>query len=186
MLLHAMQSFHVLILLPSAMKLRRLCFYKCVSVHRGECLTRYTPQDQVHPPNQVHPQDQVHPQTRYTPWYIPPGQVHPPDQVHPLDQVHPPTRCSPSTRSPPDQVHPPEIRPLLRTVRILLECILSYKRSHVRHFRNMACVSKMSQGNFEPLPTGNRQSPADRRLRRPMPQYSWATRSSCSPFTAVM
>ena len=76
--------------------------------------TRYTPRDQVHPPG-----------TRYTPW----DQVHPPppDQVHPpgpgappWDQVHPPGPGTP----PWDQVHPPEIRPLLQTVRILLECIL--------------------------------------------------------------
>ena len=64
--------------LPSATKLRRLCFYKRLSVHRGGV------PDQVHPPvDQVHPPvDQVHPplgpgtpplgpgtppQTRYTP-----------------------------------------------------------------------------------------------------------------------
>ena len=101
-------------LLPSATKLRRLCFYTCLSVHRGSTWavppgTRYSPQDQVHPPGPGTP-----PGTRYTP----PGyhQVHPPepgtppgtrypppwDQV-PWDQVHPP---GPDT-TPRDQVHPP-------------------------------------------------------------------------------
>ena len=28
------------VLIPSATKLRRLCFYRCVSVHRGGCLVR--------------------------------------------------------------------------------------------------------------------------------------------------
>ena len=144
--------------LPSATKLRRLCFYRRVSVHRGEYLTRYTPWNQIDPPagrppgrytppqTRYTPLDQVHlprpgtppgrytPQTRYTPHrtrYIPPAGTPPSGQVHPPDQVHPPTRCTS-----PDQVHtpgqvtpctrytPPEIRPLLRTVRILLECIL--------------------------------------------------------------
>ena len=93
--------------LPSATKLRRLCFYKRVSVHGGGVpdqvppsrdqvspRTRYTPQDQVHPPDQVHPRDQIHPpgpgtppRTRYTP--LGPG-TPPWDKVHPTDQVHPP------------------------------------------------------------------------------------------------
>ena len=62
--------------------------------------TRYTPWDQIHPRYQVHP-----PGTRYTP----PGPGTPPGQVH----THP----GPGT-------HPPSRRLLLRTVRILLECIL--------------------------------------------------------------
>ena len=110
------------LLLPSATKLLRLCFYICLSfclqggyLGRYPPGTRYTPQDQVHPqagtapwtrytpragtpPNQVHFQDQVHPQTRYTPW----------DQVHPLpDQVYPLARYTCQTRyTPQDQVHP--------------------------------------------------------------------------------
>ena len=32
---HSCFSYFVLDLLPSATKLRRLCFYRCVSVHRG-------------------------------------------------------------------------------------------------------------------------------------------------------
>ena len=117
--------------------------------------TRYTPQDQEHPPDQVHP-----PGTRYppgpgtppTPW----DQVHPLGPGVPprtrytsQDQVHPPgTRYTlpPGTRyTPPgpgtsqswtrythpwDQVHPPSRRLLLRTVRILLECILVVSCRH--------------------------------------------------------
>ena len=143
------------LLLPFATKLRRLCFYKRVSVHGGgeyltrytppgtRCTpgTRYTPRDQVHPPgpgtasrtrytpqDQVHPtRDQVHPpRTRHAP--LGPG-----TPAHPWDQVHPPgTRYTPSGPGTPprpgtpldQEVHPPEIWPLLRTVRILLECIL--------------------------------------------------------------
>ena len=71
-----------------------------------------TLRDQVHPPgpgtppwDQVYPHwDQVHPPGPGTP----PGQV-PPYQVHPRDQVHPPSR-----------------QLLLRTVRILVECILLF------------------------------------------------------------
>ena len=107
--------------LPSATKLRRLCFYKRMSVHRGEYLTRYPPRIRYPPPgpgtlpgtrytprDQVPPQDpldQIHPpRTRYTPQ----------DQVHPLDQVPPrpgtsQTRYTPGTRyTPQDQVHPPD------------------------------------------------------------------------------
>ena len=116
-------------LLPSATKLRRLCFYTCLSVHRGSTWAG-TPRDQVHPQGPGTP-----PRTRYTPW----DQVHPPgpgtppqNQVPPTpwDQVHPP---GPDT-TPRDQVHPPGTqytppprrRLLLRTVRILLECILVF------------------------------------------------------------
>ena len=122
--------------LPSATKLRRLCFYRHVSVHRGGV------PDQVHPPGTRYTPrtrstpGQVHPPTRCTlsrPGTPPrpgtsPWQVHPPDQVHPLDQVHPPDQVHiprAGTHPPPRPgTHPPEIRPLLRTVRILLECIL--------------------------------------------------------------
>ena len=96
--------------------LRRLCFYTCLSVHRGEYLGRYPPW-QVHPPWQVPPQEgtppgQVHPLGRYTHqagtphWQVhpswagtPPGQVTPPWQVHLPGQVHPPCRYPPSGSS---------------------------------------------------------------------------------------
>ena len=66
-------------------------------------------------PDQVHP-----PGTRCTPW----------DQVHPLGPgAHPPglgvvPGTPPGPGTPPRPGTPPEIRPLMRTVRILLECIL--------------------------------------------------------------
>ena len=113
----------------------------------GEYLVRYpprtsyppgpgtpTPQHQVHPPDQVHPPRPSTPlQARYLPGpgtpprtrYTPQDQVHTPPGLGTPPRVHPP---GPGT--PPDQVHPPGpgtppgIRPLLRTVRILLECIL--------------------------------------------------------------
>ena len=119
--------------LPSATKLRRLFFYKRVSVHRGGVpdqvhpqtrspQTSYTPSDQVHPP------DQVPPQTRYTPGPSTPPQT----RYTPLDKVPPrlgtpPRPGTPRPGTPPRIRYPPaEIRPLLRTVRILLECILVY------------------------------------------------------------
>ena len=107
--------------------LRRLCFYRCVSVHRGEWAG--TLRDQVHPPGHVpNPRTRCTPQV-YPPWAgTPPGtrytrfwdQVHSPEQVHPLwDQVHPR-----------DQVQTTPEQCILgdmgnkRAVCILLECIL--------------------------------------------------------------
>ena len=138
--------FQVTQLLPSATKLRRLCFYRHLSFHSWGVPdqvhppgadtppgTRYTPharytprgadtpprpgtpQDQVHPPGTRYPPEQTPPWTRYASWdQVPP----PPDQVHPPDQVPPGIRYT-----------PPEIRPLLRTVRILLECILVFNEN---------------------------------------------------------
>ena len=81
----------------------------CVCPQGGEYLTRCT-----HPPSGA---DTPHHQSR------PPRPGKPP-----RDQVHPRTRYALPEQTPPrDQVHPPEIRPLLRTVRILLECILVFK-----------------------------------------------------------
>ena len=88
-----MDFHHWFRFLPSATKLRRLCFYKRVSVHRGEYLTRYTPRTRYTPPwDQVHPLDQVHPPgTRYPPTRYPLGPgTHPPDQVHPSRPGIPP------------------------------------------------------------------------------------------------
>ena len=100
------------ILLPSATKLRRLCFYTCLSVHGGGCTWAGIPPrqvplwDQVHPPGPgTPPWDQVHhPQGRYTPRAGTPW-----DQVHPPGPGTPPgTRYTPRTRyPPPGQVHPP-------------------------------------------------------------------------------
>ena len=93
-------------LLPSATKLRRLCFYRRLSVHRGGggvCLSAYWDTTHTH----THPQKQTPPQSR------PPRTRYPPDQTPPWSR-HPTGSDTP----------PPKIRPLLRTVRILLECIL--------------------------------------------------------------
>ena len=98
-----------------------------MSVHRGEYLTRYTPQEQTPPP----PRPGTPPGTRYTPRsrhplgpgtpprsrYLPgvdtpprpgtpPGLGRPPGTRYtPRDQVHPPGADPPK-----DQVHPPQER----------------------------------------------------------------------------
>ena len=64
--------------LPSATKLRRLCFYTCLSVilfTEGEYHGRY-PSEQVHP-HHVHPREQVCPRAGTCPSKYNPGQVHP-------------------------------------------------------------------------------------------------------------
>ena len=85
--------------LPSATKLRRLCFYTCLSVHRvGVCLSAC--------------------------WDTPyPWSRHPPPQ----EQAPPRSRQPPRSRHPPG-ADTPSRRLLLRTVRILLECILVRNR----------------------------------------------------------
>ena len=75
--------------LPSATKLRRLCFYRRLSVHRGVGVS---------------------------------ASVH--AGLPPPRSRHPPSRHPPEQTPPWEQTPPPEIRPLLRKVRILLECIL--------------------------------------------------------------
>ena len=88
--------------LPSATKLRRLCFYTCLSVHREAVPGQVPPQDQVHPQTRYPPGPGTPPMTRYTPH----GQVHPPRTRYtpiPRDQVHPPGPSTPHW----DQVHPP-------------------------------------------------------------------------------
>ena len=97
--------------LPSAMKLQRLCFYRCLSVHSGglpQCMLGYTP---PRPPPSRHtpPKEQTLPQSR-----------------HPLESRHPPEADTPL-----EQTTPPVKRPLLRTVRILLECILVYQNVYL-------------------------------------------------------
>ena len=89
------------LLLPSATKLRRLCFYRRLSVHRGGCL----PQCMLgyHTLGSRH-----HPLGADTPWGG--DTTLPPEQTPPL---------------------PTEIRPLLRTVCILLECILVYSFNEI-------------------------------------------------------
>ena len=113
-------------LLPSTMKLRRLCFYTCVSVHRGglpQCMLGYHPLPGAGTtlPWSRHPPVAGTAQSRH-----PPEQAHlPPEQAPPLEQAPPTT---------------PSRRLLFRTVRILLECILviqfyyNNKNDHVKQF----------------------------------------------------
>ena len=86
-------------LLPSATKLRRLCFYTCLSFcshERGVCLSACW--DTTPPPREQAPPDQA------SLW----------DQTVPLGPGIPPGPGTP----------PKQRRLLLRMVRILLECIL--------------------------------------------------------------
>ena len=90
--------------------LRRLCFYTCLSVHRGEV------------PGQVPP-------GRYTPLgrYSPPsGQVHPspPLDRSPPGQIPLPGRYTPQAGTPPGQQCMLGDMGNKLAVRILLECIL--------------------------------------------------------------
>ena len=135
------------LLLPSATKLRRLCFYKRVSVHGGgEYLTRYTPLGPGAPPGPGTP-----PGTQYTPGtrYTPQDQVHPPGPgtphppgpgTPPQDQACPPgtrhTRTPPGPGTPPrpgtplDQVvhPPPRYRHCCRRYAPYWNAFLFYKR----------------------------------------------------------
>ena len=104
-------------LLPSATKLRRLCFYRRLSVHRvgWGCLLQYILG--YHTPWSRHPPGSRHPQSRHPPEQTP--------QSRPPQSGHPPRADTPQEADTPQSRHPPpEIRSLLRTVRILLECIL--------------------------------------------------------------
>ena len=101
------------------MKLRRLCFYRHVSVHIGggclpQCMLGY------HPPGSRHPSGSRPPRSRH-----PLGADPPPGAGNPLEQATPPGADTPRSRHPPEQTpFPLERRPLLRMVRILLKCIL--------------------------------------------------------------
>ena len=102
----------------------------------------------------------IPPESRYTP----PGRYTPPTQAGtPPWQVHPPGRYTPQACTPPRQVHPPgrytprQVPPLragtplsrrllLRTVRILLECILVRTVHHIKIHRTVILAL---QGKFE-------------------------------------
>ena len=119
--------------LPSATKLRRLCFYRCVSVHGrgggGVCLSACwdtTPQEQTLPLEQTPLWEQTPPRAD-TPWsrhsmradtqtpleQTPPGtdtspwSRHPPEQTPPTPQ----SRHAPRSRHPPQSRHPPRTDP---------------------------------------------------------------------------
>ena len=108
--------------LPSATKLRRLCFYRRLSVHRGVCLSAWwdthTPQEQTPPGVNIPPRSR-HPKSR-----------HPSGADTPLRTDTQPQSRPPMSRHPPKQT-PPKRRPLLWTVRILLKCILVTSRNEV-------------------------------------------------------
>ena len=111
--------------LPSATKLRRLCFYTCLSFcsqgevpgHVSHPLTRYIPSGPGTPPGTYTPcpGPGTPPRTRYTPWAgtpplgpgTPQDQVQPPGTRYTPQQAHPiRTRYTPWAGTPPGQVHP--------------------------------------------------------------------------------
>ena len=131
----------VVIYLPSATKLRRLCFYRRLSVHGGgggggvsaSVHARIPhPQKQTPPPKQTPPQSRQPPkadtpQSRHPPEADTPPRADTPRADNPQEQTPPPKADTPQRADiPPKSRHPPEIWPLLRTVHILLECILVY------------------------------------------------------------
>ena len=75
----------------------RLCFYTCLSVHRGEYLGRY-------PPNQVHS-----PRKHTPPGSTLPQEAHP-QEVHP--QKHTPREAPPRKHTPQEAHIPPGSTPL--------------------------------------------------------------------------
>ena len=134
---------------PRKRSLRRLCFRRCLSAHRGGIsvsvrgvsapggLCQWDPPDRD-PPRQRTPLDRDPPWTETPLGQRPPGQRHPPERDPPgqrptLDRdPHPKQRPPPQTetptpdRDPPGQ-RPPDRDPLdgnRRAVRIILECIL--------------------------------------------------------------
>ena len=112
-------DWNVFFLLPSATKLRRLCFYRRVSVHRGGGVCLSACRDTTPLPPGAD---------------IPLGSRHLPPRVDTPQEQTPPGADTPRSKHPPGSRHPlppsgaytppPEIRSLLRTVRILPECIL--------------------------------------------------------------
>ena len=90
--------------------LRRLCFYTCLSVHRGRSTWAGTPW-QVHPPGMYTPPRQVHPPDRYPllgrypQAGTPTGAGTPPGQVHTPWAGMPPGRNTPWTGTPHTTVH---------------------------------------------------------------------------------
>ena len=124
-----------------------------VSVHAG---IPHTPRQEQTPPRSRHPltPPRADPLEQTPPEQTPPTQT-PPEQTPPGADIpwsrHPPGADIPQSRHPTKQTPPgadppadtfqqtpprskpppPERRPLLRTVRILLECILVSKRQHL-------------------------------------------------------
>ena len=96
--------------LPSATKLRRLCFYRHLSVHRGVGVSASvhagiphppqeadppeadTPPQEQTPPTADTPQEQTPPKSRHPPEADTPQEQTPPRSRHPLKSRHPPPR----------------------------------------------------------------------------------------------
>ena len=77
-------------LLPSATKLRRLCFYRLLSVHRGGG-SASVHAGIPHPPEQTPPWEQTHPTgSRHPPGADPPGADTPREQTPPEQTPRPP------------------------------------------------------------------------------------------------
>ena len=91
-----------ILLLPSATKLRRLCFYTCLSFcSQGSSASMHAgipPPGSRHPP----PLDQAPPGAGNPS----PGSRHPPEQAPPPTR-QPPEQTPPQTRHPPRSRHPP-------------------------------------------------------------------------------
>ena len=134
------------ILLPSATKWRRLCFYRRLSVHRGGgvCLSAcwYTtpPQEQTHPPRSRHPPPQSRPSLGAdTPQSRdPPGADTPPSR-HPPGSRHPPRSRPPGSRHPPgetttaaDGTHPTGMHFCLSNI-VVYNCFASLTFSSYGH-----------------------------------------------------
>ena len=91
----------VTLLLASATKLRRLCFYRRLSVHRGEGVSASV-HGGIHPP-----QEQTSPRSRPLRADHPWEQTPPPEQTHPPEQTPPGSRHPPRSRQPPGTDPPP-------------------------------------------------------------------------------
>ena len=99
-------------LLPSATKLRRLCFYRRVSVHGGGdiCLSACSdtrskpPPPRADTPRADTPPEQTAPQSRNPP------RANPPQSRHPQSRYPPQSRQPPQSRNPPQSRHSPRSR----------------------------------------------------------------------------
>ena len=82
--------------------LRRLCFYRCLSVHGGGvCLIACW---DATPPGSRHPPEAYIPKSRHTPW-----SRHPPPEAHnPLEADTPQEQTPPKSRHPPEADTPVE------------------------------------------------------------------------------
>ena len=152
--------------LPSATKLRRLCFYRHLSVHRGEGVSASvhggiphppiadtplgadTPPEQT-PPGADTPPGAGTPSEADTPRSRPPRSRHTPTEQTP-SEADPPGADTPQEQTPPQSRHPHQIRPLLRTVRILLEFILvCFVMVRWGESKCVNCKTSASQRHYE-------------------------------------